>query len=51
MKNNEQSGFILMIIIMIVVAVFIIGLAIYRINQANTTPEPARETDQSVHFG
>ncbi len=51
MRNNEQSGFILMIVIMITVAVFIIGFAVYRINQANTTPEPARENDQSVHFG
>ncbi len=51
MRRAEQSGFILMIVIMIVLVVFIIGFAVYRINQANTTPEPTRENDQSVLFG
>ena len=37
MKNNDQSGFILMIIIMAAIALSIIGFAVYRITKANPT--------------
>jgi len=51
MKKKEESGFIIMIVIMIALAVFIIGFAVYRITQANSSIEPARENTQSVLFG
>ena len=41
MKNNDQSGFILMIVIMVAIAIMIIGFAIYRITEANSTEEAA----------
>jgi len=37
MKNNDQSGFILMIIIMVAVAIAIIGFAFYRIITVNAS--------------
>ncbi len=51
MKRNEESGFILMIVIMLVVAVFIIGFAVYRITQANTDVEVLHENNPTVIIG
>ncbi len=48
MKNNEQNGFILMIVVMIALAVFIIGFATYRITQANKTDTEAFNQSISV---
>jgi len=51
MKNQEQSGFILMIVVMIVVVVLVVGFAVYRVTQANSTSEPAQRTGQSSLYG
>lgn len=40
-----------MIVVMIALAIFIIGFAVYRITQANKNSEPAHENNQSVLFG
>ena len=39
MKNNEQSGFILMIVVMIAIVIFVVGFAVYRISNANSSTE------------
>ncbi len=37
MKNNDQDGFILMIVIMVAIAIAIIGFAVHRIMGANSS--------------
>lgn len=39
MKNNDQSGFILMIVILVAIVVMIIGFAVNRIISANSAEE------------
>ena len=36
MKNNDQDGFITMIVIMLVIVIAVVGFAVYRIINANT---------------
>jgi len=48
MKNDEQSGFILMIVVMIAIVIFVVGFAVYRISNANSSTEAGGFISNSI---
>lgn len=50
MKKDEESGFILMIVVLLTIAALVIGFAVYRIVTANpmSNPSAERRTGQQI---